>query len=147
MEPEERRALRKEESEKEILALFEMLEKSLPDVPQSSAIGKAIKYMLNNEKSFKNYLEDGRCSISNNIAENSIRPFTVGRKNWIISGSPRGAEASAAMYSMIETCLANNIDTRDYFMYIFQHMSQEEDLQDEEILKKYLPWNIPQQEK
>lgn len=146
MEPEERRALRKKESEKEILALFEMLENSLPEVPQSSAIGRAIKYMLNNEKEFKNYLEDGRCSISNNIAENSIRPFTVGRKNWILSGSPRGAEASAAMYSMIETCLANNIDTRDYFMYIFQHMSQEDSLQHEDILKKYLPWNIPQQE-
>ena len=146
MGPEERKELRKKESEEEILALFEMLKKSLPEVPQSSAIGKAIKYMLNNEQSFKNYLEDGRCSISNNIAENSIRPFTVGRKNWILSGSPRGAEASAAMYSMIETCLANNIDTRDYFMYIFQHMSQEDNLQDEETLKKYLPWNIPQQE-
>lgn len=147
MDPEERKKLRKEKSEKEILALFGMLENSLPEVPQSSAIGQAIKYMLNNREKFTNYLKDGRCSISNNIAENSIRPFTVGRKNWIINGSPRGAEASAAMYSMIETCLANGIDTRDYFMYIFQHMSQEDNLQDEETLKKYLPWNIPQQEK
>ncbi len=50
-----------------------------------------------------NYLEDGNCSISNNLAENSIRPFTIGRKNWLFSGSPKGASASAVVYSIIES--------------------------------------------
>lgn len=88
------------------------------------------------------YVNDGRCSISNNIAEISIRPFTVGRKNWILNGSPRGAEASAGIYSMVET-ITNSIDTKDYFMYIFEHMPQEENLQDEKIIEKHLPWNVP----
>ena len=73
----------------------------------------------------------------------SIRPFTIGRKNWVLSGSPYGAEASAGVYSMIETCLANGIDTRDYFMYIFEHMPQEENIHDRNVLQKYLPWNVP----
>ena len=102
-----------------------------------------MKYMLANKKSFMNYINDGRCSISNNIAEVTIRPFTVGRKNWILNGSPRGAEASAGIYSMVETCVANGIDTKEYFMYIFEHMPQEENFQDEKVIEKYLPWNVP----
>lgn len=73
-----------------------------------------------------NYLRDGNCSISNNLAERSIRPFTIGRKNWIFSGSPAGAEASAAAYSLIETCIANKVDTKEYLEYIFKNMSQED---------------------
>jgi len=56
------------------------------------------------------YLEDGNCEISNNIAENSIRPFTVGRKNWLFAGSSKGATASAIVYSLIETAKANGLN-------------------------------------
>lgn len=143
MDADERQKQRQAEARPRILALFEYLESNLDRFTQSSAIAKAMKYMLNNRTSFMNYLEDGNCSISNNIAEYSIRPFTIGRKNWVLSGSPRGAEASAGVYSMIETCLANGIDTRDYFMYIFEHMPQEENIHDRNVLQKYLPWNVP----
>ena len=55
------------------------------------------------------YLEDGDCALSNNLAENSIRPFTIGQNNWLFSGSPKGAKASAGVYSLIETAKANGL--------------------------------------
>ena len=123
-------------------ALLACLEKSVDKVPNKSKIAIAIRYVLTHRTQLTNYLLDGNCSISNNLAERSIRPFTVGRKNWLFSGSPTGATASAAIYSIIETCLANDIDSRDYFMYIFKHMPQEAIL-DDETVQKYLPWNTP----
>ena len=77
-----------------------------------------------------------------NLAERSIRPFTIGRKNWVFSGSPAGAEASAAAYSLIETCIVNKVDTKEYQEYIFTNMFQEESLKDDAVLEKYLPWNV-----
>lgn len=77
-------------------------------VPNKSEIAIAIRYVLAHRIQLANYLLDGNCSISNNLAERSIRPFTVGRKNWLFSGAPTGAAASAAIYSIIETCLAND---------------------------------------
>ena len=69
-----------------------------------------------------NYLRDGNCSISNNLAENSIRPFTVGRKNWLFSGSPKGAAASVAVYSIIESAKANGLNPYKYLKYIFNEL-------------------------
>lgn len=65
-----------------------------------------------------NYLLDGNCSISNNLAENSIRPFTIERKNWLFSGSPKGADASAGIYTLIETARVNGLNPRKYIQYI-----------------------------
>ena len=90
-----------------------------------------------------NYLRDGNCSISNNLAERSIRPFTIGRKNRVFAGPPTGAEASAAAYSLIETCIANKVDTLEYPEHIFVNMSQKDSLMDDTVLEKYLPWNVP----
>ena len=62
-----------------------------------------------------NYFQNGSCAISNNIAENAIRPFTVGRKNWLFSDTPNGAKASADIYSIVETAKANGLDVFKYF--------------------------------
>ena len=105
-------------------------------------LSKAINYCLSHRNELMNYLRDGNCSIFNNLAERSICPFTIGRKNWIFSGSPAGAEASAAAYSLIETCIANKVDTKEYLEYIFKNMSQEDSLKDDAILEKYLLWNV-----
>ena len=133
---------RQKEARPLIDALLACLEESVDKVPNKSKIAIAIRYVLTHRTQLTNYLLDGNCSISNNLAERSIRPFTVGRKNWLFSGSPTGATASATIYSIIETCLANDIDPRDYFMYIFKHMPQEARL-DDETVQKYLPWNTP----
>ncbi len=69
-----------------------------------------------------NYLLDGALEIDNNGAENQIRPFAIGRKNWLFSGSPRGAHASALFYSLIATAVANDWNPFDYLRYLFENI-------------------------
>ena len=102
---EERQKQREEKARPILLALFEYLEKEKIHVPQASKIFKAINYCLSHRNELINYLRDGNCSISNNLAERSIRPFTIGRKNWIFSGSPAGAASSAAALGLLFSCL------------------------------------------
>lgn len=83
-----------------------------------SKLDKAVVYAKNQRKYLENYLLDGRCSISNNLAENSIRPFTTGRKNWMFSDSTKGADASAAVYSIIETAKANGLEPFQYLNFL-----------------------------
>ena len=71
----------------------------------------------------------------------TIPPFTIGRKNWLFSGSPKGATASAAVYSLIETCKANEIDPYKYLIYLLEHLPNEPFQRQPEILQKYLPWS------
>ena len=85
-------------------------EKHLINVQPESLIGKAIKYLDKSFKKFTNYLSDGTIPIDNNMTENAIRPFVIGRKNWLFSGSPRGAKASATFYSIIESAKMNGFD-------------------------------------
>ena len=88
-----------------------------------------------------NYLLDGNCAISNNLAENSIRPFTIGRKNWLFSGSPKGARASAGIYTLIETAKANGINPTKYIQFILSDIPGSAFLQCPEFLEEYMPWN------
>ena len=88
----------------------------------------------------ENYLLDGRCSLSNNLAENSIRPFTVGRKNWEFSNSQKGAKASATVYSLVETAKANNLNVFKYLRYLLQKMPSLDFKNHPELLGDLLPW-------
>ena len=88
----------------------------------------------------ENYLKDPRCEISNNRAENRIRPFTVGRKNWLFSDTPAGARASAVIYSIVETAKANNVAPRDYLRFLFENLPGIEIPTYPELLKQMLPW-------
>lgn len=87
--------------------LFEWAEDNVDKLLPKSPLAKAMNYFLSNREGLTCYLKDGHCDISNNTAENSIRPFTVGRKNWLFSNSPKGAKARAIVYSLIETAKAN----------------------------------------
>ena len=69
------------------------------------ALGKAINYAINQFKKFRRYLDDGRLKIDNNRAERAIKPFVIGRKNWLFSHTCNGAHASAILYSLVETAL------------------------------------------
>ena len=102
-------------------------------------MGKAVAYTLNQWHRLVGYIEDGHLSIDNNMAENSIRPFVVGRKNWLFSGTPEGAEASALLYSLIETAKANTLEPYAYLRYIFDKLPLATTLEEYEAL---LPWNI-----
>ena len=88
-----------------------------------------------------NYLKDGATEISNNLAENSIRPFTVGRKNWLFSGSPKGAAASAGIYTVVETAKANEINPQKYIEYLLTVLPNVPFLRRPELLFEFVPWN------
>jgi transposase len=85
------------------------------------------------------YLQDARLTPDNNIAENAIRPFAVGRKNWLFSGSPRGAKASAVLYSLIETAKANGLNPYEYLIHVFERIPLVKKSSD---LEELLPWAL-----
>lgn len=91
-------------------------------VAPKGLLGKAIRYALNEWAKLLVYLEDGRIPIDNNLVENAIRPFVVGRKNWLFSGSPDGARASAAFYSLIETAKASGHEPYWYLRHLFERL-------------------------
>jgi len=113
--PEARYALRQEKSLPILNAFKEWLDHHLTKTSEQAGIGKAIRYCMTHWSKLNNFLKDGRIEIDNNLIENSIRPFALGRKNWLFSGSPSGARAGATLYSLIETCKANNIEPYRYF--------------------------------
>lgn len=105
----------RQERSKPVLDNFKVwLDHHLTKTSEQAKIGKAIRYCLNHWIKLNNYLKDGRIEIDNNLIENAIRPFALGRKNWIFMGSPTGAKAGAIFYSLIETCKANNIEPYQY---------------------------------
>ena len=119
---------------------------SAVELPKSK-LHTAFHYALNNRQEFFNYLEDGHCSISNSVAENCIRPFVIGRKNWLFAGSPKGAAASAGIYTLVETAKANGLDAMKYIKYILSDMPGSTFLENPEYLDDYLPWEPMVQER
>ena len=110
----------RQEKARPILSKFKAwLDKKVNLTPPKGFLGIAVNYTLEQWDKLCGYIEDGRIAIDNNLAENAIRPFVVGRKNWLFSGSPRGADASAAIYSIIETAKANNLEPYRYLRYLF----------------------------
>ena len=87
--------------------LHAWLEKTQPQVTAQNALGKAINYLVSNWDKLVRYTEGGYLPIDNNAAERAIRPFVIGRKNWLFSDTPKGATASAQLYSSVETAKAN----------------------------------------
>ena len=88
-----------------------------------------------------NYLLVGRCSISNNAVENAIRPFTVGRKNWLFADTPKEAGASAAVYSITQTAKANNLNVYTYLQYLLLYMPDMDWRNYPEELDNLMPWS------
>ena len=106
---------------------------------RGSRMDKAVTYIQNRRSDLTTYLEDGRCSFSNNLSENAIRPFTVGRKNWLFCDTPDGAQASAMVYTMVEMAKANGVNVYHYLTYLLEKMPNDS-LNDEE-LELLAPWN------
>ena len=100
----------------------EWLEEQVLKTPPSGLLGTAITYALGQWNRLTVYIEDGRLKPDNNLAENAIRPFVVGRKNWLFSATPDGAHASAALYSLIETAKANNLEPYWYLRYLLERL-------------------------
>jgi transposase len=131
--------LRQKES-KPILEQFKLwLEANLPLTPPKGLLGKAIQYTLNHWEKLIVYIEDGYLKPDNNVPENALRPFVLGRKNWLFAGAPKGAEASATFFTLIETAKANGLEPYAYLRYIFEKLPLLESTDDCEEL---LPWNL-----
>ncbi len=106
-------------------------------------LGEAFKYTINQWPCLINYLKSGIASIDNNFSENAIRPFVVGRKNWLFSDQPGGAEASAAFYSLIETAKANGLEPYSYLLYLFDRLPHTRTTDE---WRQLMPTNIMQEE-
>lgn len=111
----------------------------MADPGSNSKLKKALNYVINRRDLLTTYLEDGRCSLSNNITENSVRPITVGRKNWLFSDTPEGATANSKCLTVIEMAKAYALDPYKYIEFLLSNRPSY-DMTDEE-LEKLAPWN------
>ena len=114
----------------------EEIENALSKTP----FGKALEYTKNLLPNMYFILEDGHLEIDNNAAERAIKPFVIGRKNWLFSKNPKGAHASATIYSIIETAKANNLIAERYLVYLFDKMTGIDDFTKFDF-EPLMPWS------
>lgn len=137
--PEQRKQLRQDQAKPVIEQLKTWLEKTSPRVPPQSKLGLALHYLDNQWPRLIRYLDDGQYPIDNNFLENAIRPFAIGRKNWMFANSQAGARASANLYTMIETAKGHGLEPYHYLRRVFKALPLVESVEDIEAL---LPQNI-----
>jgi transposase len=140
MTDEERYEKRLEQSKPVLDAFLAWLNLKGKQVLPKSALGQAIIYCKNQWNKLEAFLLDGRLELSNNRAERAIKPFVIGRKNWLFSNTPKGATASAIIYSVIETAKANNLNPLHYLTYLFEQLPNI-DTTNVDLLDTYLPWS------
>ena len=131
---------RLEESKPLLEEFISYVDKEIQDAVPRSALGKALEYTKPLLPHFKTFLEDGSLEIDNNSAERSIRPFVVGRNNWLFSASTKGAESSALIYSIIETAKNNNLVIEKYLLYLMNSIGNIDPM-DKVSLLKILPFS------
>jgi len=136
LEPDAITDLRQREAKPVLDEFKDWLDAKVLVTPPKGLLGKAVSYTLNNWQRLLRYLEDGRLRPDNNLAENAIRPFVVGRKNWLFAGNPDGARAAAVFYSLIESAKANGWKAHDYLTHLFENLPL---AQTEEEYRKLLP--------
>ena len=122
-------------------AYFVWVRENLPKVPQKSRTREGFNYSLNQEKYLKVFLDDGEVPMDNNAAEQSIRGFCIGKKNWVMIDTIAGAKSSAIIYSIAETAKANNLKPYDYFEYLLTEIPKHLDDTDRSFLDDLLPWS------
>lgn len=144
LKPEERYTKRLEQAKPVLDALLAWANDLIPRTAPKSALGKALHYLKEQWPYLVRYLEDGRLELSNNRAERSIKPFVIGRKNWLFSNTPAGAQSSAVIYSLIETAKENDLDPYRYLVWLL-HNAPDMSQTDEAWAESFLPVNAPQE--
>ena len=134
---EEKQRTRIEQSKPLLEQFKSWLDKSALHIPPKSAIGKAVGYSIRQWPKLTRYIENGYLNIDNNRAERAIKPFVIGRKNWMFSNTAKGAEASAVLYSLIETAKANGLIPFDYLNHLLKELPNKPD-----DIDYLLPWNV-----
>ena len=135
--------LRKEKSKPAFDDFFKWLSKKSLQVVPKSLLGKAVNYTLGQWVRLLVFLDHPNMTPDNNLAENAIRPFVIGRKNWLFAGTPDGAKASAGLYSLIETAKANKLEPYKYLRYLFEKIPFSESEKD---FRALLPMNLEQEQ-
>ena len=142
--PEERYEKRLEQEKPVLDALLSWANEMQAKTAPKSALGRAIHYLLEQWPYLARYLEDGRLELSNNRAERSIKPFVMGRKNWLFANTPGGAQASAMIYSLIETAKENGLDPYQYLLWILRNAPQLSET-NKAWAESLLPANAPEE--
>ena len=140
---EDRYERRLEKSEPLMDQFFAWADKVGREAAPKGALGKAVYYAASQRVYLERYLLDGKLEISNNRAERSIKPFVIGRKNWLFSNTAKGAKASAVIYSIIETAKENGVNPFAYLVYIFNNAPNIDIHGDADALDSLLPWAAP----
>ncbi|WP_434796259.1 IS66 family transposase [Terrisporobacter vanillatitrophus] len=112
----------------------------IEDALPKSPLGKALEYSKKVLPGMRRVLEDGALEIDNNAAERAIKPFVIGRKNWLFANTGKGAKASATLYSIIETAKSYDLVAEKYLLYLMDNMSKHETLTEEKLLE-LMPWS------
>jgi transposase len=114
----------------------------LKNAVPKSPLGQALEYSKKLLPSFRTFLTDGSLEIDNNASERAIKPFVIGRKNWLLCNTPKGARSSATIYSVIETAKANGLAIEKYLVYLMDVLSNlEVKDKNKDTLLKYMPWS------
>ena len=137
---EERYRMWLEKSRPLVADFYAWLAYQRPRVLPKSSFGGAIGYCFNQREKLEGFLLDGRLELDNNRAERSIKPFVIGRKNWLFANTPKGAKASATVYSIVESAKENGLNPFVYLKHLFETMSNV-DITDHSELEKLLPWS------
>ena len=140
----EERFTKRLEQEKPVLeALLAWANRLKPQTAPKSALGKALHYLLEQWPYLVRYLEDGRLELSNNRAERSIKPFVMGRKNFLFCNTPGGAQSSAVLYSLIETAKETGLDPYRYLLWVLERAPELAQAADEAWAEKLIPAEAP----
>ena len=137
--PDEIVAIRQERSKPLLVQFEQWLKDHAHQTPPKSNLGQAMQYAKSEWPKLVKYIENGHIRIDNNLTENAIRPFVVGRKNWLFSKSPEGAKASAFFYSIIETAKANGLEPFSYLTALFERYPMAKTIDE---IKALLPQHI-----
>jgi hypothetical protein len=138
--PQERYQARQVRSRPVLDAFRAWLKTQKTQVLPKSSFGQAINYCLSQWDKLIAFLQDGRLELDNNRSERSIKPFVIGRKNWLFANTPRGARASAITYSIIETAKENGLNPFQYLSYLFEKLPNLNP-KDSNALDQLLPWS------
>jgi len=141
MSADERKAARLEKLKPKMDAFYEWCLEKRDEALSSMALSKALNHTVAEWPYLSNVLTDGRLPLDNNFAERAIRPFAVGRRNWLFSDTPRGAHASVAIYSIVTTAKGNGLKPREYLEWLLEKMPNTENLKDPTVLERFLPWS------
>lgn len=141
LSPSDRKKQRQKNLTEKVDAYFEWAKMKYDQVTHNSTIGKALAYSIHQERYLRRFLSDGNIPMDNNYAEQAIRPFTLGRKNFVIIETDNGAKASAVLYSLAETAKANQLNTYKYFELLLSEIPKHMDDKNLTFIDDLMPWS------